>query len=111
MAQDASGQTSPATPVSGLLTALIAGRIVSKGRFKTREGGTVHVTVVKLAAADEFSSPETIEVRSKEPLGDLGDTCRAKVRIGGYGRSYTKEGPDGEKVRVQTADNHLTVVG
>lgn len=109
MTQAVSGQSAPSP--SNLLTALVAGRITSKSRFRTREGGFVHLTVVKLAAADEYSSPETIELRSDEALGEVGSTVRCKVRIGGYSRSYFKEGPDGEKTRVLTADNHLHVVG
>lgn len=110
MSQVAAGQSTPAQ-AQVLLTALCAGRIASKRRYRSRQGQTVHLTVLKLAAADEFTSPETIEVRSSQPLGEVGDTWRGKVRIGGYGRSYnTEDAQTGDKVTVQTADNNLTVV-
>lgn len=102
---------STADPKQTLLTALVAGRISSKRRYRTRQGQTVYLTILKLAAADEFSSPETIEVRSAQPLGEVGETWRGKVKLGGYARSYNTEDPQtGEKVTVQTADNNLTVV-
>lgn len=96
---------------TNLLTALVAGRVAARRRYRNRTGHTVHLTVLKLAAADEFSSPETIEVRSEQPLPEVGQVWRGKVRIGGYGRSYQQEEPQtGEKVTIQTADNNLTVV-
>jgi len=110
MSQVATGQPTPASQ-SPLLTALCAGRIASKRRYRNRQGQTVYLTVLKLAAVDEFTSPETIEVRSGQPLGEVGDTWRGKVRLGGYARSYNTDDPQtGEKITVQTADNNLTVV-
>lgn len=101
---------SPATAALPVLTALLSGRVHATRKITTRTG-PFHITVVKLPAPDEFSSPETVELRSKDKLGTQGDMVRCKVRIGGYGRSYQTTDPqDGDKVTVQTADNTLTVV-
>jgi hypothetical protein len=71
----------------------------------------VHITILKLPAADEYSAPETVELVSRQKLGERGDEVRCKVQIGGYGRSYQATDPEtGEKTTVQTADNTLTVI-
>lgn len=108
MAQVASGTPSTAGITKGV--ALLSGRIFNVRRITGRDGGTF-VTIIKLPAPDEFSSPATIEVRSRERLGQQGDDVHIKVRIGGYGRSYKATDPEtGEQRVVQTADNSLTVV-
>ena len=93
-----------------LLQALVAGRIVSRRRIATQDGAKF-LTILKLAAPDEFSSPQTIEVKSSEQLGEVGDVARCKVRIGGYGRTYDRKDEDtGEVRKVQTANITLEVV-
>jgi len=89
--------------------ALISGRIVAKRAIST-QAGRQYLTVIKLPAPDQFTSPATIEVRSAQPLGEHGEDVHFKVRVGGYGRSYSKTDEDGVVTRVATADNHLTVV-
>lgn len=103
----------PAAPVSPSQVAqgvcALSGRIHSQSSYRSQTG-RVFVTVVKLPAPDAYSTPQTVELRSAERLGDVGEDWTGRVRVGGYGRTYTKTGPDGESVRVLTADNHLTVI-
>lgn len=90
--------------------ALLRGRIAAKRAIQTRNGRQF-ITIVKLPAPDEFTSPQTVELRSGKPLGEVGETVAVKVAVGGFGRSYqTTNQETGEKVTVQTADNSLTVV-
>lgn len=92
------------------LVAFLTGRIAARRAINTRDGRQF-ITIVKLPAPDEYTSPQTVELRSRIPLGEFGDTFSGKVRIGGYGRSYQATDPEtGEKRTVQTADNSLTVV-
>lgn len=96
-------------PTLALGQALIAGKIVSRRRVTTQSGQLI-LTLLKLAAPDEFTAPQTIEVRSASAIGQVGDTWRGKVEVGGFGRSYDRTDETGEKVKVQTAEIRLTVV-
>lgn len=85
MADSTPGRTSPE-----LATALIRGRISGKSRkFSTRDGSTLYETPVTLPAPDEWSSPSTLPIRSRERLGDIGETFTGKVRIAGTARPFT----------------------
>jgi hypothetical protein len=96
------------TPALGVC--LLTGRIASRRRVNT-QNGALFLTVIKLPAADEFSNPQTVELRSESPLGEVGDTWRGKVQVGGYGRSYAVDDEvTGRKVTVQTANVTLTVL-
>jgi hypothetical protein len=92
-----------------LLLSTIEGKIATKRRIET-QNGALHLTVLRLAAADEYSSPESVEVQSTQGLGAVGETVKLRVRLGGRPRSYDTTTDDGDKRRVQTADNRLTVV-
>lgn len=93
-----------------LLSATVKGRVFAARRIQTKAGPQV-ITILKLAAPDEYSSPQTIELRSSGRLADTGQDWQGRVRIGGYGRTYQVTDPDtGEKRTVQTADNSLTVI-
>ena len=87
--------------------ARIAGRIQGVRRV-TANGSTVFRTLFKLPAADQYSSPATVEVRSDERLGSTGDELSIVVNIGGYPRTYESKGADGEPSRVTTAENVLS---
>lgn len=79
------GQTSP-----DLGTALIRGRISGKPRrFVTRDGGVMYETAVTMPAADEWSSPSTVPVRTSQAPGEVGDTFAGRVRIAGSARPFT----------------------
>jgi len=97
-------------PSPSPLVATLVGRIAAKRAINTREGRQF-ITIVKLPAPDEYTSPQTVELRSRAPLGEVGDQFMGRVRVGGYGRSYqATDAETGEKRTVQTADNSLTVL-
>lgn len=98
------------SPVGALGQARIAGRIQSLRRVSSG-GDTTFRTVFKLPALDAYSSPATVEVRSKERLGQVGDELSVLVNIGGYPRSYMTKNGDGDDAKVQTAENVLTFAG
>lgn len=112
MTQGTPGTTAPgSTTTTPAPVASIAGRIDYARSYRDREGRRVFLTLLKLPAPDQFTSPQTIEVRSTAKLGEVGDSWRGSVRIGGYGKSYSTTDPEtGEKRPVRTADNLLTVV-
>jgi len=106
MAQDA-GQTNPQAATLGV--ALLKGRIIGRTRKVGKDGKPFFITLLRLPAPDEYTSPGTVEVRSAASVGDIGGDAHLRVRIGGYGRSYKTTDENGESKTVQTADNSLTV--
>jgi hypothetical protein len=103
-------QGTTAAPQVPPLVAAVKGRVFAARRIQTKNGPQV-ITILKLAAPDEYSSPQTIELRSAQRLADNGQDWSGRVRIGGYGRQYQATDPEtGEKRTVQTADNSLTVI-
>lgn len=89
---------------------LIAGRIAHKRRIATQNGPLI-LTLVTMPALDAYSSPSTVEVRSKSPIGDTGEEVRVKCRIGGRARSYKGTDPEtGEMKPVRTADISLEAI-
>lgn len=115
MTQD-SAQIAPFNkPANAVLPAGIAtinGRIERSIR-KQGKDGSYFLTLIKLPAKDEFSSPGTVEVSSDNSIGRPGEVTTVRVAVSGYPRSYqtkpTRDNPDGETV--YTADNRLQVVG
>lgn len=89
----------------------LRGRIASSRRLNTNDG-PLFLTVVKLPAPDQFSHPATIELRSRNKLGDNDTEWDGVVGISGFPRAYnTKPDPEtGEVRQVRTADNQLFVV-
>lgn len=60
---------------------LVRGRIEAVRRFdKTR------YTRIVTPAPDPYSRPQTIEVRSKQGLGQVGDEVTVTATLGGYAR-------------------------
>lgn len=94
-------------PGQTFLAGLIAGR-----RRISGQSGSLWLTVIKLPAADEFSHPATVEVRSHSPIGDVNEKWQGVVTVTGYPRSYnTKPDPEtGEIKAVKTAQVALEVV-
>jgi len=89
---------------------MLAGRIVTRRRITTSEGA-IFLTVLKLPAVDEYSSPATVELRSAAELGAPGESWCGRVQVGGFARSYDVDNEvTGRKDRVQTANNTLRVV-
>ena len=101
------------TPSPSLGVCLIKGRIAAVRETGGQRSGFLHV--IRLPAADEYSSPSVVEVFSTQRLGATDEVWHGRVQVGGYGRSYKKEIEDprtGEmKTRtIPTADNTLTAV-
>lgn len=95
----------PASITSNYGLAVIEGKIAHKRRIQTQTG-PLHLTILRLRAADEFETAPSVEVRSTEALGDIGSTVKLKVRVGGRQRTYK----NAEDETVRTADVNLTVV-
>lgn len=109
-----SGANTPQTKLSFNM-AVLEGRIHGKPRTINTQSGKRVLTLLKLKAADEFSSAQTVEVRSARSLGAIGDVVRIRVMVGGYGRNYEAKREDPEtgeitRAMVNTAENSLTVV-
>ena len=83
----------------------IMGKIAGLRR-KSTDSGTVHFTLVKTPAADEFSSPGTFELESKAALGKVGEFIDVPVELHGYPNGYNTR--DGEAVK--SARHSLRVV-
>ncbi|MBK6279110.1 MAG: single-stranded DNA-binding protein [Gammaproteobacteria bacterium] len=72
------------------VAALSPMRVVIKGRCERvrRHENRVYTTVIT-PAADEYSRPSTIEVRSAQRFAEPGEMCQFSAVLGGYaGRSY-----------------------
>jgi len=86
-------QTVPQTPASATtsrtlppLHTIVSGRITG---FKVLDkGDNPYLTRVTLPAPDEFSHPQTVEVRSKRRVGQLHEDTKLLVRIGSYRRTF-----------------------
>jgi hypothetical protein len=90
--------------------AFINGKITGKRSIST-QGGRLWLTLVRMPSADEFSSGSSVELRSSQSLGDVGELVKVKVQIGGYPRAYNTTDKDTGEVRnVRTADIRLSVV-
>lgn len=88
----------------------LVGRIAGKRRIPT-QAGHLWLTLVKLPAPDEFTSPQTVEIRSTDSLGDIGQDIKVKARVGGFPRAYNVTDKDTGEVRnVRTADIRLDLV-
>lgn len=87
----------------------VKGRLIGARRPGAQGGLWSHLVI--LPAPDEYSSPATIEILSKQRLGERDEDVTVKVRIGGYKRSYkSTDRETGEIKQVQTADNKLFAV-
>lgn len=77
------------TPLPSDANKLAANQSIVRGRIlevKSNENGCY--TVIVLPAPDQYSKPETIEVRSRNRLGRPQDDVTVRVSLGGYRRSY-----------------------
>ncbi len=96
---------------SGVAPVRIVGRIEDVRRISTANGA-MFVYLVKLPAPDEYSSPATVRISSRDRVGDVGGTFDQACQVGGYARTYAVTDEEtGRKVTQRTADNTLTVVG
>ena len=84
-----------------------------RGRIEeSRRHGNVTYTRVLCPAADEFSRPQTIEVRSKQRLGQKGDMVQQLVTLGGYTRKPFRatDKDTGETYMVTPVDHTVDAV-
>jgi len=101
----------PKAAPKGVQPVRLVGRIEDVRR-SSGVNGPSFLHLVKLPAADEFSSPSTVLIRGEQRYGEPGGQFDQLVQIGGYGRTYqTTDEETGRKHSVKTADNTLTVVG
>jgi len=99
-------QSIAAVPGLVPMRVLVAGRVVSSRTF---DGG--RVTVLVTPAADEYSHPSTVEIRSKAQLGQKGEEVRISCMLRGFLRRFNY--PDkktGEIVRGERCEHSLEAV-
>jgi hypothetical protein len=101
----------PPSAKLGLGQCFLSGKIAYSRSQKT-EHGRIHLTILKLAAADEFSHPSTVEVSSENKLGEVDETWKGVCAVTGYPRSFNgKPDPEtGEIKTIRTATINLRVV-
>jgi hypothetical protein len=63
-------------------------RLVGKIYARNRKGNT-HYTQIISPAKDEYSMPSKFGLRSKTPLGEIGDTVNLMVHISGSSREFS----------------------
>lgn len=107
----AAEKVTPMVPKLQMGQAFLSG-LISNRRRLNGQTGTIWLTVVKLPAVDEFSHPSTVEVRSQNPIGEIGDKWNGVVHVGGFPRSYnSKPDPEtGEIKAIKSAQVSLDVV-
>lgn len=86
--------------------------LISNRRRMTGSEGVYWMSIIKMPARDVYAHPSTIEVTSKQPLGDVGQEWIGIVELAGYPRTYnSKPDPEtGEIKKINSADNRLRVV-
>ena len=88
-------------------------RVLVKGRIeksRTREG--VRYTLVLTPAADAYSRPQLLEIRSKVKIGDAGEEISRFCTLGGYQRKayQAKDKNTGEITTVVPVEHTLDLV-
>jgi len=97
--------TTAAQSASALITAprirtletAISGRVAEKG-VRQLDNGTV-LTRIVIPAPDEFSHPQTVEVRSERRIAQPGQDVKIVARISSYRRTFRlKDGSQGDAI-------------
>lgn len=104
-------QVGPA-PANHVNTALVRGKLAGKPRrYSDRDGVVWFAHLVRLPAADEYSSAQTIEVHAEgQPLGQPDDPWQGRVKLGGAARSFTYTDAQGDKAKGIDCRIRLSVV-
>lgn len=104
---DTATATKPAGPKLGLCQAMVRGRIEESRRHEQ-----FIYTRILTPAADEFSRPQSLEIRSRKRLGQTGDVINCVVQLGGYTRKafQAKDKETGELYMVKPVDHTLDAV-
>ena len=88
-------------------------QMMVRGRIEeTRRHANVSYTRVLCPAADEYSRPQTLEIRSKARLGQKGDTVTQLCVVGGYTRKAFRatDKETGETTMVTPVDHTVDAV-
>lgn len=105
--------TAAVPTVQSMPTRLSAMQVAIKGRIETSrvyEGN--RYTQIMTPAADQYSRPQLVEVRSKSKLGERGDEVTVTAKLGGYARkpyAFTDK-QTGERVTLVPVDHTLDAV-
>lgn len=85
-------------------------RITGVRRLAT-EAGPLWLTLAKIPNPSDFETGGTVELRSSQRVGAVGDEFTGWVKISGYPRQYKATDKEtGEVVQVRTAEVRLTVI-
>ncbi|TAK93487.1 MAG: single-stranded DNA-binding protein [Aquabacterium sp.] len=89
------------------LQVLVKGKVEASRRFDGKR-----YTRIITPAADAYSRPQVVEVRSVSKLGDVGDETEVTCRLGGYTRKpfRTTDKETGETSMVTPVDLTLDAV-
>jgi hypothetical protein len=97
------------TPLKNAIPAqvLVVGKIQSHRRYDS-----VSYTRIVMPAADAYSRPETVEVRSKSRLGEKDEEVKVTCRLGGFTRKayQAKDKETGEIQSIIPVDITLDVI-
>lgn len=91
---------------------IIYGKVLSIRDERLKDKSRLFFTLIRLpSSGDEFETPGTVEVMSREKFGQPNELVTQRCRLTGYGRSYQKK-PDEDGViqSVRTADVKLRAV-
>lgn len=96
-----------------IVAALPSMRVLVRGRIegsKTFDGK--RYTKIMTPAADAYSRPQIVEIRSKQQLGSKGEEVSVPCLLGGFERkSYeAKDKSSGEVVRVVPVEHTLDLI-
>lgn len=91
---------------------MIYGKVMGVRSETSKAKEKFFFTLIRLpSSGDEFETPGTVEVMSREKFGQAGELVTARCRLTGYGRRYNrKPDEDGVIESVQTADVKLRLV-
>lgn len=86
---------------------LVRGRVESSRRYEGKS-----YTHVMTPAADAYSRPQLVEIRSKSKLGDKGEEVAVACVLGGYARKpyQAKDKATGEVLTLVPVDHTLDLV-
>lgn len=103
----------PVQPIAQRSPGIQSMQVVIKGRIESSrvyEGN--RYTQVMTPAADQYSRPQLVEVRSKAKLGERGEEIAVTAKLGGYARKpYTfTDKETGERVTLVPIDHTLDAI-
>lgn len=102
-----SGSTSPSRTCQVFFKSI---RITGARRLAT-EAGALWLTLCKIPNPSEFETGGTVELRSTQRLGVVGEEFTGWCRVSGYSRQYKSTDKEtGEQITVRTAEVRLTVI-